>query len=330
MKRSEESETSTWRCILNHCSTSARVELLKDAEEGRWVQNVFLMDKLQDIATDLPKPIDAKLHRLRLDPELLGPDILIRIWVTMSKAPSRVDAFKKGLIIPFLKSFRGSGLAHPQYAEIAQQAMEKNLAADHALIEFRKPARDGRPGKSWSIGFAGDKGRSLSSSGASVRSYDWWFNDKIWRSLERIRQKNIEPKDEIPAVLIGMGKMTGEHVQKLQSLLRETNEVVLEEYKSPQDYRVYLNYPPGSDLARFSMLIYNKGAAQNQNVLNCIGFALKMFPDIIQCPKGILEPGKCSGKLPSDIDQVWCGTSGGCLPSAGARRKRRRLNDTPR
>jgi hypothetical protein len=321
MKRSvsaekEETQTQAWRCILNHCGRKARDELLKDAAAGRWVRNAFVMDGIEEFASrsHLPADINKKRYNLRLDPEIRDPGVLIRIWVTMSKSPSRVDAFTHGKLFPFLKTFRGSGLAHPQYAEIAQQAAKKNLAADHALIEFRKPATDGRPGKSWSIGFAGDKGRFLSASDASVRSYDWWFNDKLWRSLDRIKHKKIPAGEEIPAVLIGMGKMTEEHVKKLENLLRESETVVLEEYKSPTDYRIYLNYPPNSDLARFSMIIFNKLHGENQNVLNCIGFALKMFPDIIQCPSGILEPGKCSGIPPYDhLDEKWCDMSGSCL-----------------
>jgi hypothetical protein len=328
MKRSfsedESSETLAWRCILNRCGQNARAELLQDAAEGRWVRNAFVVDDLEDLARrSLGKPVDPKKHGLRLDPEIREPGVLIRIWITMSKNPSRVEAFKHGRLLPFLKTFRGSGLAHPQYAEIAQQAARKNLAADHALIEFRKPAANGQPGKSWSIGFAGDKGRALSASNASVRSYDWWFNDKLWGSLNRMRQKKIAPEDEIPAVLMGMGKMTEDHVRRLEDLLGSTQTLVLEEYKSPQDYRIYLNYPPGSALAKFSMLIFNKMDGENQNVLNCIGFALKMFPDIIQCPKGILEPGKCSGKIPADLDYQWCSSSESCIDRTKERPSKR-------
>ena len=320
-------DSLAWSCILNRCGETARRELLKDASEGRWVKNAFVVDGLEELVGEpFPQIIDPHTHHLHLDPELRDPNILIRIWVTMSKSPSRVAAFKQGSIIPFLKTFRGSGLAHPQYAEIARKAAEKNLAADHALIEFRRPASNGQPGKSWSIGFAGDKGRILSSDGASVRSYDWWFNDKLWKSLERINHKKIPPEEEIPAVLIGMGKMTKDHVQKLEALLRDTETVVLQEYKSPQDYRIYLKYPPGSALAKFSMLIYHKMSSESQNVLNCIGFALKMFPDVIQCPNGLLEPGKCSGKIPHAMDQKWCHMSESCLASPeGPPLKRRKL-----
>lgn len=323
----DPADSLAWSCILGRCGEAARRELLKDASEGRWVKNAFVVDGLEEmVGKPFPQVIDRRTQRLRLDPELRGPDILIRIWVTMSRSPSRVAAFRQGSVIPFLKTFRGSGLAHPQYAEIARRAVEKNLAADHALIEFRRPASDGRPGKSWSIGFAGDKGRVLSSDGASVRSYDWWFNDKLWKSLERINQKKTPPEEEIPAVLIGMGKMTADHVQKLETLLRDTETAVLQEYKSPQDYRLYLKYPPGSALAKFSMLIYNRLGSESPNVLNCIGFALNMFPDVIQCPNGLLEPGRCSGKIPPVMDQQWCPMSESCLPSPeGPPAKRRKL-----
>lgn len=134
---------------------------------------------------------------------------------------------------------------------------------------------------------------------------------------------------EIPAVLIGMGKMTPESLDRLKSLTNEARRVIVEEYRGPTDYRLYLQYPPGSPLANFSKFTFNSGD-RSQNVSNCIGFAQWMFPNIIECAKGrftVLEPGMCHGKPPNDISGNWCRDSRNCaVASEEPPGKRRRIS----
>lgn len=344
-KRLQDADAS-WKCVLKHCSASARRELLQDAMEGRWVRNIFLfhdVEKIRRLLQDRPnphKPLDLEptdARQVYLDPEMLSDDVLIRVWVTMSRSPTVVQALRAINVVGAYRAFFGSGLSHSQYEDVAEQAAAKNLAADHALIEFRKPAANGQPAKSWSIGFAGDPTLWQSKEG-SVRSYDWWFNEKIWKATERIkaseREKNKKATtdNELFAVLIGMGKMTSTHAAKLQKLLTTAKSIRIEEFKSNTDYRIYLTYPPDSKLSRFSTIVRQSRA---KDLLNCIAFAALMFPEIIQCPSsnlGYMMPGLCHAVTQHNLRGPWCMGTSECLAATDLtessdepRQKKRRL-----
>jgi hypothetical protein len=282
------------------------------------IRDIEQLDK-----SKLPRKLTAEeQQKVYLDPEILGDDVLIRVWVTMSRnkgvwgtlKDAVMDKEKRGDLVGVYKSLLGPGLSHAQYKQVSEEAAEKQLAAEHALIEFRKPAAQGRPGKSWSIGFAG-KPTFLKTSEGSVRSYDWWMNAKIWKAIERVKSGGSRTDNEMFAVLIGMGQMTPVHADRLEKLVNTASSVTLEEYKGPSDYRVYLNYPPESVLSKFSTLIRQSSA---KDFLNCVAFVSLMFPEIVNCPSsrvGILRPGLCYGRIPENIKRHWCDSSSQCTES---------------
>jgi hypothetical protein len=312
----------SWNCILRHCSQSARQELISEAMQGRWIRNAFLIRGIEELdKSKLPRPLTGdEKKKVYLDPELLGDDVLIRVWVTMSRnkggwaaAQEFVMGERKKRLNPVTvyKALLGPGLDHSQYEQVAKEAAERNLTADHALIEFRKPAANGQPGKSWSIGFAGDP-TFLRSKEGSVRSYDWWMNEKIWRAIERVKKGRSTVGTEMFAVLIGMGQMRQVYAERLRDLVATASTIILEEYKGPDDYRLYLKYPPESVLSKFSTLILQNRA---KDVLNCMAFVSLMFPEIVHCPSsrlGFLRPGLCSGKPPDNLKGPWCDSSSLC------------------
>jgi len=329
-KREREGETiedekiKTWECILKHCGASARTELIEEAIRGHWIRNCF---HVSDFATT-PKDKRQLLEpgAVTWVPDIFKEDVLVRIWVTMSRTESRAKSMKNLNPVNFLKTYLGSGLHHEQFADVAEEARAKNLSADHALIEFRRPAKGITPAQSWSIGFAGNKGALFQKGGdASVRSYDWWMNDKLWKAANCVRDKKGTATTEIPAVLIGMGKMSEESKEKMKNLLTEASYIQLAEKKSDDDFRVYLGFQEKHPFHEFRMLAVNNiKNIDSIMVQNCIGFAQYMFPDIIQCMPGVLMPGRCSGLPPAQFAEFKCPDSKeNCSGSSQAKRQKK-------
>ena len=317
MKRpQEDARTASWRCIMDRCAARARLELLQDASDKRWIRSAFKMAPDAHVAgaKDLPLKIDKE--QIQWDERIFGEDVLVRIWVTMGRAPHSIGSLLKGNVVDSVRAIYGHRLYHPQYEEQAKLAARDGLAADHALIEFRKPAKGGEPGQSWSIGFAGKGG---------------WLGglDKLFRTTNRMHNANTKKPlaDQLPAVLIGMGKITPASKRKMEKLLEDAETVLLEEHSANDDYRIYLQYNSDSPLSKYTRAAWNS----EQNVSNCIGFAKWLFPDVVQCPTGkLLVPGACFGVVPDDLGGGWCQESEKCVheqtkPEGQSSTKRRRM-----
>ena len=304
-----------WQCYLEKCGQAARRELINDVQGGRWPRCLFSVPTPGGDSSAAPQQLNPREVSVNAE---VGVGDRVRVWTTMARRTddvrvrpeatarerfgARYKAARNYLDPTQIVRNNAAGLPDAQYVVERRQAEEQGLRAEHAVIEIRSN------NTSRTLCFCGGSGKGWSIE-PGVQSLDHWFNAKLGQAANLARD-GAAPEELQPIVLIGMGTLSQQALDRLRSLTRDANLAQVRDFKGPGDCIVRLGFPKGSPMASFAQFVRVPRSGATPTCLNCIAFAHYMFPELINCygtlgTAGAYLPGRCYS-LPQEMTTAWC------------------------